>query len=340
MSQSASKRATLQDVANAAGCSLSTASTILNQSKGNSQVSDATRQRIMAAARQLHYQPNLNARRLASQRYDDIIGVTLDSQAPFLNRDIVSEFEKLVSMHGMCVMIGMLHNDLERIRKYVNVFLGSGIRRVFCLTHTYPEFGQAVPALFEGFDQVVFFGKPLAPTRFPYIASDDFGNYKQAVAYLLGTGRRRIYHLRCHRLDSSFQPALDGFRAAYAEAGLELPEEAFFHCDPDFFTSEAEAEQAVAPVLAKRPDALMLHDDESAFWAMRVLHNHGLRVPEDVALFSGNLWRFAHCGTPGLAGISFNPGRISRLALDIFQQQTDATETLVPAQIVSGDSCR
>ena len=121
VSAGAPKRATLQDVANLAGCSLSTASTILNNSKGNSQVTDATRQRIVAAAKQLHYQPNLNARRLAMQRYDDVIGVTLDSHAPFLYRDIVTEFEKLVSAQGMCVMIGMLHNDLERIKKYVNI---------------------------------------------------------------------------------------------------------------------------------------------------------------------------------------------------------------------------
>lgn len=340
VSAGAPKRATLQDVANLVGCSLSTASTILNNSKGNSQVTDATRQRIVAAAKQLHYQPNLNARRLAMQRYDDVIGVTLDSHAPFLYRDIVTEFEKLVSAQGMCVMIGMLHNDLERIKKYVNVFLGSGIQRVLCLTHTYPEFGKAVPALFEHFDQVVFFGKPLAPTRFPYIAADEFGNYKHAVEYLLGNGRRRIYHLRCHRLDSSFQPAFDGFLAAYAEAGLEPPEDAFFHCDPDFFTSEEDAERAISPLLERRPDALMLHDDESVFWAMRVLRRHGFRVPEDVALFSGNLWRFAHCGTPGLAGIGFNPKRIGRLALDLFLQKTKVKEFLVPADIVPGDSCR
>ena len=340
MSQTVPKRATLQDVANAAKCSLSTASTVLNRSKGNSQVSSATLKRIMEVARRLNYHPNLNARKLASQRYDDVIGVTLDSHAPFLYRDIVSEFEKLVSQNGLFVMIGMLHNDFEQIRKYVNVFLGSGIRRVFCLTHAYPEFGAAVPGLFENFDQVVFFDKPLGKTRFPYIASDDFDNYRRAVAYLLKNGRRRIYHLRNHRNDSCYQLALNGFLAAYEDAGLVPPEEPFFHCNPDFFTSEEDAQKAVIPLLEKKPDALMLHDDESAFWTMRVLFNRGIRVPEDIALFSGNLWRFSRCGTLSLAGISFKPSKISRLALDIFLGRTDATETLVPAEILPGDSCR
>ena len=339
MNQPGQKRATLQDVANAARCSLSTASTILNQSKGNSQVSHATQKRILEAAKRLNYHPNLNARRLASRRYDDIIGVTLDSHAPFLYRDIVSEFERLVSQNGMYVMIGMLHNDFEQIRKYVNVFLGSGIRRVFCLTHAYPEFGQKVPGLFENFEQVVFFDKPLAQTRFPYIASDDFDNYRRAAAYLLANGRKRIYHLRCHRADSSYQQALNGFLAAYEDASMPAPEEPFFHCDPDFFTSEAEAEQAVAPLLKNKPDALMLHDDESAFWTMRVLHKHGISVPGGIALFSGNLWRFARCGTLQLAGIRFNPSRIGRLALNIFLHRTDAAETLIPAEILPGNSC-
>ena len=97
---------------------------------------------------------------------------------------------------------------------------------------------------------------------------------------------------------------------------------------------------AVLPLLERRPDALILHDDESVFWTMRVLRQRGIRVPEDIALFSGNLWRFARCGTPALAGICFNPFKISSLALEIFQNKITATEILVPAQIISGDSCR
>lgn len=337
--ESYARRVTLQDVAREAGCSLSTASTILNKSRGNSLVSDATRERILATAKRLGYRPNLNARRLASARYDDIIAVLIDSGAPFLYRDILGEFEKMVSDCGLHLMVGMLHNDLEQIRKYVNVFLGSGISRVFCMTHTYPEFGDQVPPLFEDFNQVVFFGEPMAPTNFPYIATDDRENYRQAVKYLLDLGRRNVFHLRRNRIDSSFRQAQAGFMAAFEETGLVPPAEPFQDCFPDFFTSIEDAENALLPLLERKPDALILHDDESVFWSLRVLQRQGIKVPEDISLMSGNLCRFAKCSNPSLAGISFNAHKIGALALDIFNKNIQTDKILVPAQIVGGESC-
>ena len=61
------KAATLQDVADRAGVSRSTASSILNGARSSTRTSEATRERVRAAAAELAYRPNAVARSLRHQ---------------------------------------------------------------------------------------------------------------------------------------------------------------------------------------------------------------------------------------------------------------------------------
>ena len=70
---------TLQDIANRTGVSKVTVSYVLNGRETGVRISDATRQRVMAVARDLGYQPNAVARALARRCTDT---VTLVMQFP------------------------------------------------------------------------------------------------------------------------------------------------------------------------------------------------------------------------------------------------------------------
>ena len=61
------KTVTLKMVAARAGCSVSSVSTVLNNAKGNSMVSDVTRKRIFAIAKELGYHPNFASRSLRTR---------------------------------------------------------------------------------------------------------------------------------------------------------------------------------------------------------------------------------------------------------------------------------
>jgi LacI family transcriptional regulator len=65
---------TLKGIAQIAGCSTAVVSTVLNKSRGNTQVSEATREKILAIASELNYRPNLTARSMKSRK-SLIIGV-------------------------------------------------------------------------------------------------------------------------------------------------------------------------------------------------------------------------------------------------------------------------
>lgn len=65
---SAQRPPALKDIAREVGCSLAAVSKVLNKSKGNTVVSQETRERIVEAARRMNYRPNHAAQALASRR--------------------------------------------------------------------------------------------------------------------------------------------------------------------------------------------------------------------------------------------------------------------------------
>ena len=228
------KRVTLKEVAQEAGVSMITASNIIS-GKRLDHASPATRHRVQEAARRLGYHPNLAARQLASRK-NNVIGMLIDSESPIFYRDVLRELERLANAKGWRLQIGIVHNDLNSIRQYVNDFLGNQIGYVVCATHNYPDFGAEIPAMFEPFRNVVFLEEPLCPTRFPVVASDHNANYFHAAKGLIARGRKRI--ICCARTisyrDPSFFKAEKGFKAAYAGAGVPF-EEGFWFVKPEPF---------------------------------------------------------------------------------------------------------
>src|ERR1700757_3337479 len=84
MSQETSRGgAGIRDVARAAGVSISTVSRVLNNKMGGVSISPATVERVQAAARQLHYRPNVWAQSLRTAQTKAIGVIAFDLSHPF-----------------------------------------------------------------------------------------------------------------------------------------------------------------------------------------------------------------------------------------------------------------
>ncbi|BFO17381.1 hypothetical protein SHKM778_37690 [Streptomyces sp. KM77-8] len=111
-----------------------------------------------------------------------------------------------------------------------------------------------------------------------YVDSDNRGGARDAVRHLLGLGRGRVAHITGALDQTAAVDRLDGFRDVMGDADPLLVAEGDF--------TPGGGERAMRVLLGRCPDldAVFAANDLMAAGALRVLREHGRRVPDDVAV--------------------------------------------------------
>src|SRR5436190_10529989 len=273
------KGATMRDVARRARVSHQTVSRVIN---GQENVTAETRERVLAAVRELEYVPSQVARSLSSSRTHTLGMVTTDVSDHFF-AEAVAGAEAEARKRGYFLIIGSIEPGAEDDeRTYLRLMLE---RRVEGLIIAVPRLRLADDDLLAD-----------AATRLPtvVVASDielpgadhvDIDNRRggvEATNYLLSQGHRRIATITGPLDWPSARARLDGYRDAlrgHATAEAQVVEPSL---DWGLESGRRAAERLLA--VAKRPSAIFAQSDLLALGAIAALRAHGLRVPEDVSI--------------------------------------------------------
>jgi DNA-binding LacI/PurR family transcriptional regulator len=268
---------TIKDVAEAAGVSIATVSRALH---GLPRVSEATRQRVLAAAAELRYVASPSAASLASGQ-TNAIGVV----APFVNRwyfaAIVHSAEERLRKAGYDLLLYSLGTDAhERRRAFSGTLLRKRVDGVLVLG-LHPTADEAAALSAVG-GPVAIVGAEVA--GWASVRIDDVGTARCAVRHLLDLGHRRIGFIGGEDPLHTRMPAerRAGYRAELASAGLPAAPE--LEAVGGFTVSGGyDAAQRLLAV-PEPPTALFAASDEMAMGAVQAARRLGLRVPEDVSV--------------------------------------------------------
>lgn len=336
------KRVTSQDVADAVGVSRTTVSLVLNDVTGI-QISEDTRQKVIAAARELGYVPDAAARALASRRAQ-IIGLVLTRSPHHIASDafltqILDGLLEVIHYHGLRLLIDILepehqeqaYHELVRA-KHIDGLILSG-----------PRFDdQALNSLqSEGFP-IVLMGQ-LPGSSFCSVDVDNRAAARQAVEHLIGHGHTRIACLTNAELSyTAAAHRLQGYRDALEFAGLAYDPN-LVRCGDFSLRSGYLQMQAL---LEAEPDfsAAFVASDEVAIGAMAAVRQHGMRIPEDLALIGFDDIPMAYYLDPPLTTVHLPAADLARQAsvmlIGILQgQQPVRKHQLLDTHLVMRASC-
>ncbi|WP_210592376.1 LacI family DNA-binding transcriptional regulator [Streptomyces sp. GESEQ-35] len=276
------RQPTLGEVALRAGVSVGTVSRVINNRR---HVSNKARQAVESAVAELGYVPNMAARSLASQRRGAVVlAISSDDPALFANlffAEVITGVNAVIEDTDLELLLVLAASERGRAR-LARILRSRGADGVMLLALR--ENDPLAKVAEAGGVPVVHGGRPLdRPPRW-YVDADNRGGARQAVEYLISTGRRAIATvtgpLDMHAGVSRYL----GFREAVALAGLK--DHRVAHAD----FSEADGAAATARLLDEHPDldAVFVASDAMAAGALRVLRERGRAVPEDVAVVGFN----------------------------------------------------
>lgn len=275
MRPNAKQTVKIQDVAQAAGVSVSTVSRVLN---GKVDVASETQDRIQKVIAQLGYTSSLAARSMRGQR-NNLIGLIMpDIAFPYafevargVNAAIAeSEYDLLVYTTGDVNKHGTALHE----QKYVSLLNNSITDGVIIVAPAAIEFSSEAP--------IISIDPQTINPHYPSIHAKNYEGVFEAVQYLVSLGHRRIGFIGGRRELISANRREKGYRAALLEAGLSVNE--------DLITiGNYTTEQGVLCArellnLPDRPTAIFASNDQSAFGVIQEAKAMGLSVPADLSV--------------------------------------------------------
>jgi LacI family transcriptional regulator len=261
----------LEDVAGAAGVSLSTASRAV---RGRPGVSDGSRRRVQAAAARLGYEPDPMARALR-MRMSPFVGIVVpDITIPFFGF-AVKAAQDVLEEAGYQVLIMNTHRDAARERDALKTLLANRARGVLLATYGGYEPSMRLPH--------VFFANFADSTSAPRIALSNREGIRQLVEHLIGHGHERIAYVGGSPGNTSGSERLAGFSEAMGAAGLRERQLTGLS-DPAWSVDSSERATMELLALDDPPTAFVAGSDNFALGALKAIRTAGRRIPDDVAL--------------------------------------------------------
>jgi DNA-binding LacI/PurR family transcriptional regulator len=305
----------LKDVAERAGVSVKTVSNVVN---GYLHVRPDTRARVEEAIAALNYRPNLSARSLRSGRTGVIALAVPELDIPYF-AELARHVVAAAAGHGWTVLIDQTGGEVEQER-----VVAEGIRDHLIDGLIFSPLALTGADLARRVDgtPMVLLGERVDPGPTDHVAIDNVAAAREVTAHLAASGRRRIAAVGVQRAASgaSARFRLAGYKAGLAATGLRFDQRLVA---PAAVWHRADGAAAVRQLLASgvRPDAVFCFNDTLALGAMRALHEHGLRVPDDVAVAGFDDIEDGRFSVPTLTTVAPDKEEIAKLAVDLLARR-------------------
>jgi DNA-binding LacI/PurR family transcriptional regulator len=334
-------KATSLDIAHLAGVSQPTVSRAL---RGSPMVNPETRERILKIARELNYKVDKNASSLRLRNAGTLALLFFEDPTnddslinPFFHA-MLGSITRACALRGYDLLVSFQQLSTDWQADYEDSNKADGI--ILLGYGDYHESRARLQRLVEQGTHFVRWGAALPDQPGVSIGCDNFQGGFDITTHLLDQGCRRIAfvgHASSHYPE--FEERYRGYVAAMAERGVPVDTALQF----DAITTEQSGYDACQSLLADGPviDAVFAASDLIAIGAMRALREHGLRIPQDVALAGFDDIPLAASVSPTLSTVQQDTKQAGQLLVErllaLIQGEAVESQT-IPVRLVLRES--
>lgn len=333
---------TRDEVAREAGTSSAVVSYVINNGPRN--VSDATRERVLAAIAKLDYRPNAVARSLRSSS-STVIGLIVTDISNAYCGELAVAVENSALARNHTLLLGNSMHDDERQAKHIETFFAQQAKGIVFIGSTFggEDFLAATSAVLRGNrSPLVLLDRSTSEFGATAILVDNRGGARTATEHLLGHGHRSIANFSGATGHSAVRERTQGWTDAMGAAGIDVAAQRQYESALDRYEAFAAARAMLES--PDRPSAIFSHSDEQSIGIIYAATQLGLRIPEDIALVSFDGIKESSIITPGVTTIQQPIARAGKLAVDLVLDACDGGPSpehseLLPVELVVRRSC-
>jgi LacI family transcriptional regulator len=314
------KRSTIDDVARLAGVSIKTVSRVFNNEPN---VRPVTRERVMDAATELEYRPNLSARRLAANRAFVIAMLYDNPKAPDYVAEVQDGALRACRARGYDLLIHPCDAQSPVLVQEVLDLHHQATVDGFVILQPLSDLEELDTALLDHGILAVRVSQRAFP-GLPWISVGDEEAADEMTEHLIQLGHRRIGFIMGHPDHGSSHDRLAGYRRALARHGIDYDGKLVESGRYDYESGYSCALRLLA--LRPRPSAIFASNDHMAMATLTAAHELRLEVPGGLSVAGFDDASFARFAWPPLTTVRQPVAEVAQLATDVLLDRLQGRE--------------
>lgn len=335
---------TIKDIAKLTGVSVGTVSRVINNKPD---VKEHTRQKVLQAIEDLHFEPNTNAK-LLKQKNQDNITIIVKGIGRLVLEDLLEKTQTLLREAGQDSNALFIDDSENEIATALRLYRERNPKAFIFINGSRHLFR-------DNFNQItcpcVLIGKDASKLEYPLLSSvysDEYEGSKMASDVFVRTNHKNVGVIArwafTDNVGNVSSPRLEGLVDHLKANNIDFDiEKQVSHCE---FTLES-AYNATKTLMKQAPEttAIFAQADNLAIAAIRALNDMKLKVPGDVSIIGYNGAELTQYVSPRITSIKLDTDTLSKIAVkDILNRlENPEAETIhekVELQLIEGESVK
>lgn len=280
---------TIYDVARESGVSMATVSRVLN---GNSNVRQATKEKVLKVIDDLDYRPNAVARGLASKK-TTTVGVIIPDVTDGYFSSLARGIDDIATMYKYNIILANSDDNPDKEASVLNTLLSKQVDGIIFMGN---EINDDLRADFKRSDcPIVLAGSVDINNSVPSVNIDYADAVKNETDRLVKNGNRRIaFASGSMKQDVNKEYRLKGYVSALKSNRIKFDDQLVFETKGTYEDGYDLAEQ----IIKEKITAAVATNDELAAGILNGMTDRGVSVPKDFELFTSNNTKLAKMMRP------------------------------------------
>jgi len=331
---SPTKRATLEDVARAAGVGPMTVSRTIN---GHPYVAQETAKKVRAAIRRLGYRPNHAARMLTGQ-LSRSIGLIVPDIADTFFSVVIHAVQETARASGYLVWLAASDEDPTIEAAQVEMMTHHPVDGILLVPSD--SRGSYLKKLASGNTPIVTIDRPIEIATTDSVGVENRRGAGLAVEHLIQHGYKKITCIAANSHLLTIKERIAGYKESMRRAKLPCPKELRVSSPPSVRSALSELFGS-----RNRPDALFTANNASTIWVIETLQELNLEMGKDIALVGFDDVAFFTLITPPVTAIRQPATELGSMAARLLLQRINgefkapSVRTVLPVTLTIRESC-
>ena len=314
----------IKRIAEITGLSTATVSHVLN---GNRKVSDASREKVLLAAREIGYRPNLAARMLRMQKSNTIALVIptdeFNRNANYFYMDVLLGIREKLSETGHYVIVSDYGatGESERSLRAVQVLQKQWLDGIILVPSSRNP--NQLTVLREMGVPFILVDRRVDGSDFSCVDSDNEKGAYEAVSLLASCGKKKIGFIGGALSNSTGAARYSGYKKAISSCGFGYEDE--YVCLAKKYSIK-NGSLHVGELLKREVDAIFIADNVLTMGAVLELNRQGVKIPEEVGMIGYDDFDWMDMTTPPLTTVKQQAYQLGYVAAEMMVRKLNGMD--------------